>query len=441
MKDHKTKRNIGVGSVNISPLEKKYVNQALDNNRLSHGYFSQRFEKSFARAHQVKYALFSNSGTSSLQVGLHAMKLKYGWKDGDEVIIPAITFVASVNVILQNNLTPVLVDVEPDHYDIDPDLIESKITDRTVAIMPVHLCGNPCRMEPIMKLKEKYGLKMIEDSCETMFARVKDKPVGSFGEVGCFSTYAAHVLVTGVGGFSCTNDSELAVLMKSLLNHGRDGIYTYIDDTKRGSLQELFSVVSRRFNFLYPGYSYRATELEAALGLGQMKRWRQIIQARKRNARLITKGLKRLNKYLQLPTIRKDHEHIFMMYPIVVKKGVDRDDLVLYLEKHGIETRALLPLTNQPVYVKMWGTIEDQYPVAKHLNQSAFYIASHPNLSREDIAYIHQTFFKYFNVPLPKNLTPSLKTPKMVAKDRKISKHPKISTLQSRTRQSTTARV
>lgn len=391
------KRFVGVGAVNISPLEKKYVNQALDNNRLSHGYFSDRFERAFARAHQVKYALFSNSGTSSLQVGLHAMKIKYGWQDGDEILVPAITFVASVNTILQNNLTPVLVDVEPNHYNIDPKKIEVKITDRTVGIMPVHLCGNPCYMEPIMKLKDKYDLKIIEDSCETMFARVHNKPVGSFGEVSCFSTYAAHVLVTGVGGFACTNDQELAILMKSLLNHGRDGIYTYIDDTKRGSLRELFSIVSRRFNFIYEGYSYRATELEAALGLGQMKHWRQIIRTRKKNARLLTKGLIKLEKYLQLPTKRPGHEHIFMMYPIVVKKDVDRDDLILHLEKHGVETRALLPLTNQPVYIKRWGTIEDQYPVAKHLNHNAFYIGCHPFISEDDIAYIHQVFYDYFN--------------------------------------------
>lgn len=390
------KREVGVGAVQISNLEKKYVNEALNNNRLSHGYFSQRLEKAFARAHKCKYSFFTNSGTSALQVGLHAMKIKYGWKDGDEVLVPAITFVASVNVILQNNLTPVLVDVEPDHYNINPELIEEKITKRTVAIMPVHLCGNPCKMESIMKIKEKYGLKMIEDSCETMFARVGDQPVGSFGEVGCFSTYAAHVLVTGVGGFSTTSDDELAILMKSLYNHGRDGIYTYIDDTKKGSLRQLFSIVSRRFNFIYPGYSYRATELEAALGLGQMKRYRQLIRKRKSIAKRLSKGLKSFEKYLQLPTVRKDHEHIFMMYPIVVKEGVDRDDLILYLEKKGVETRSLLPLTNQPVYVGMWGSIEDKYPVAKHLNNNAFYIGSHPYLTNEDVDYVIQTFEDYF---------------------------------------------
>jgi len=391
------KRFIGVGSVNISPLEKKYVNDALDNNRLSYGYYTNRFEQAFARAHKTKYALFCNSGTSALQVGLHAMKLKYGWKDKDEVLVPTISFVASVNVIIQNNLSPVLVDVDPIHFGIDPKQAEKKITKKTVAIMPVHLCGNTCDMDALMELKRKYKLKMIEDSCETMFARYKGKPVGSFGEVSCFSTYAAHILVTGVGGFTNTSDNDLAILIKSLYNHGRDGIYTNPDDTKRGSLKQLFNIVSKRFSFTEIGYSYRATELEGALGLGQMHNWRQNIAARKRNAKALTRKLKKLSRFLQLPQKRKNADHVFMMYPIVVKEGVNRDDLVLYLEKNGIETRYLLPLTNQPVYKKLWGPIEDNYPVAKHLNNNAFYIASHPDLQKEDINYIEQVFTEYFS--------------------------------------------
>jgi dTDP-4-amino-4,6-dideoxygalactose transaminase len=391
------KRFIGVGSVNISNLEKRYVNRALDSNRLSYGYYTDRFERAFARAHKVKYALFCNSGTSALQVGLHALKQKYNWKDGDEVLLPAVTFVASVNVVLQNNLSPVLVDVDPIYFEMDPVEVEKKISSRTVAMMPVHLCGSPCDMDKLVKIKNNYKLKMIEDSCETMFARYEGRPVGSFGEIGCFSTYAAHILVTGVGGFSVTSDDELAVMMKSLYNHGRDGIYTNPDDTKRGSLNQLFSIVSRRFNFVDIGYSYRATELESALGLGQMRRWREIISKRKRNSRLLSKKLKKFSKHLQLPKKRKQADHLFMMYPIVVKLGVDRDELVLYLEKNGIETRYLLPLTNQPVYERMWGHIEDNYPVAKEINRRGFYIGCHPEINEEDIEYIGEVFSRFFS--------------------------------------------
>jgi dTDP-4-amino-4,6-dideoxygalactose transaminase len=390
------KRFIGVGSVNISDLEKQYINDALENNRLSYGYYTNRFERAFARAHKVKFALFCNSGTSALQVGLHAMKEKYGWKDGDEVLVPAVTFVASVNVILQNRLKPVLVDVDPVYFEMEPEETVKKITDRTVAMMPVHLCGCPCDMDGLMALKKEHDIKMIEDSCETMFARYKGKPVGSFGEVACFSTYAAHILVTGVGGFAVTDDEELAISIKSLYNHGRDGIYTNPDDTKRGSLNQLFTIVSRRFNFVDVGYSYRATELESALGLGQMHRWRQLIAKRKRNARALTRGLKQFSSYLQLPRKRAEADHVFMMYPMVVGEGVDRDELVLFLEKNGIETRYLLPLTNQPVYERMWGRIDGEYPVAKSLNQNGFYIGCHPDITQKDIEYIVGKFGEFF---------------------------------------------
>ena len=391
------KRFIGVGSVAISDLEKRYVLDALDQNRLSYGYYSNRFERAFARAHQTQYALFCNSGTSALQVGLQAMKLKYGWEDGDEVLVPAVTFVASVNTILQNRLTPVLVDVDPVYFEMDPQDAERKISDRTVAMMPVHLCGCPCDMDRLLDMKKRYNLKMIEDSCETMFARYKGGPVGSFGEVGCFSTYAAHILVTGVGGFAVTSDHELAVSIKSLYNHGRDGIYTNPDDTKRGSLNQLFTIVSRRFNFIEVGYSYRATEMESALGLGQMRRYRQIIAARKRNARALTRVLRPFTDYLQLPRKRPQADHVFMMYPIVVRDGVDRDELILHLEKNGIETRYLLPLTNQPVFERMWGHFEDEHPVAKHLNQNAFYIGCHPELTEADIVYVGKVFKRFFS--------------------------------------------
>ena len=392
------RRFIGVGSVKISDLEKRYVAAVLDHNRLSYGYYTNRFERAFARAHKVRYALFCNSGTSALQVGLQAMKKKYGWKDGDEVLVPAVTFVASLNVVLQNNLTPVLVDVDPIYFEMDPMGAEAKITKRTVAMMPVHLCGCPCDMDRLVDIKERYKLRMIEDSCETMFARYRRKPVGSFGEIGCFSTYAAHILVTGVGGFAVTNDQEIAVTIKSLYNHGRDGIYTNPDDTKRGSLNQLFAIVSRRFNFIDVGYSYRATELESALGLGQMRRYRQIIAARKRNAKALTRVLRPFSDYLQLPRKRPQAEHVFMMYPIVVRDGVDRDELILHLEKNGIETRYLLPLTNQPVYERLWGHIEDDYPIAKMLNRNGFYIGCHPEMSFEDFDYVAEIFSRFFSI-------------------------------------------
>lgn len=393
----RSKRRIGVGSVKISSLEKQYVNEALRNNRLSYGPFVEQFEKEWAKLHHVKYAMFCNSGTSALQVAVHALKILHNWQDGDEIIMPAVNFVSGPNIVWQNRLKPVFVDVEPEYYILDPTKIEAKINSKTRAIMPVHLCGLPADMGPIMQLARRYNLRVIEDSCETVLAKYRGKPVGSFGDVACFSTYAAHIIVTGVGGFVCANNGQLAVLVKSLLNHGRDGIYLSMDDDDVADPNELFKIVQRRFRFLYPGYSYRATELEGALGLGQLKRSRTIIKKRQEHAAYLSKGLANLQKFLQLPKVRPNSTHSFMMYPLVLRTNTfPRSKLIYFLEKNGIETRYLLPLINQPVVKQMYLTKREKYPVASWLNKKAFYVGCTPELTKQDLDYMISTFFEFF---------------------------------------------
>lgn len=388
---------IGVGAVKTGKLEKKYVLDTLNRNRLSPGPYIAKFEKLFAKIHNQKFAIFCNSGTSALQAGFHALKKKYNWKDGAEVVVPALTFVASINTILQNNLKPVFVDIEPEYFGIDPKKIEEKITKNTVAIEVVHLFGQPCDMEPIVKIAKKHHLRILEDSCETMFAKYKDKTVSSWGDVSCFSTFAAHLIVTGVGGFVTTNDEELAVSIKSLFNHGRDGIYLNIDDDDTKDSKKLNIIIERRFKFIDVGYSYRGTELEGAVGLAQLKKWKSMIKKRQKNASYLTEKLSPLSKFIQLPKIRKDSEHVFMVYPVVVKdKNVDVADLIFHLEKNGIETRYLLPTLTQPIYIKLFGDISDEYPVSKWASTRGFYIGSHQELSKKELDYIVRQFFNYF---------------------------------------------
>lgn len=389
---------VGVGGTFISPLAKKYVLDTLDKNRLSYGYYVNTFEKEFAALHSRRYGMFSNSGTSALQVGLHALKEKYSWKDGDEVLVPAVTFISSSNIVLQNGLKPVFVEVEPDYYELDPNKIEEKITPKTRAIMPVHIGGQPADMGPIMEISRNHNLRVIEDSCETMFVKYKGQPTGSWGDVSCFSTYVAHLIVTGVGGLTLTDDPDLAVLIKSLLNHGRDGIYLSIDDDDQVKGQALFKIVERRFSFINVGYSYRATEMEGALGLAALETKDEMLKARQKNAQTLTGGLKKFEDYIQLPTIRPETEHAFMFYPIIVKENApfNREDLIFYLEERGIETRNLLPLLSQPIYLKIFGNIEDQYPVAKWIDHNGFYIGCHQELSSSDLDYVLSTFDKFF---------------------------------------------
>lgn len=383
---------ITVGDYKATELERQYINQILDTGRISYGPFCKQFEQEFAKYHNCNYGVLSNSGTSSLQVALQTLKEIHKWYDGDdeadEVIVPALTFAATANVVLHNNLKPILVDVDPVHYAIDPKLIPDAVTSYTKAIILVHPFGQPADMRPIHDQCYEYGLRIIEDSCESMGVQYEDYYVGGMSHIACFSTYAAHIIQTGVGGIAITNKPAYAEKMRSLVNHGRDGIYISQEDNIKGD-----EVIKRRFNFTSVGHSFRATEFEAALGLAQLQTLEETIKRRNDNASYLTRGLQDLIEYLQLPTIRSGNEHAFMMYPIILRYG-NKWDLIQYLENNDIETREMLPLTNQPAYAS-WINEKD-YPVAQWINEQGFYIGCHNYLSQDDLDYVIKMFHKYF---------------------------------------------
>jgi dTDP-4-amino-4,6-dideoxygalactose transaminase len=393
----KQSQQLGVGCADIGLREKKYVTDVLNNNRLSYGPYSEKFENQFAKAHDCRFALFVNSGTSALRLAISALKELEGWKDGDEIICPAVTFVASSNVIIMNGLKVVFVDVDPKTYNIDPTKIERNISPKTKGIMVVHLFGQPAEMEPIMKLAKKYKLKIIEDSCETMFVKYKGKSVGSFGDISCFSTYVAHLLVTGVGGLACTNNKKYAIKMKSLANHGRDGIYMKIDDDQNLSQTKFKQVITRRFRFENLGYSFRATEMEAAIGLAQLERKDEILKHRQNNANYLLEKLKKYDSWLQLPWWPEYSSHAFMMFPIVIKNnaGFKKKDIIMHLENHNVETRDMLPLINQPIYRKLFGNLDSKFPVANWINNNGFYIGCHQQMTKDNLDYIVSLFSSF----------------------------------------------
>ncbi len=392
------KRTISIADLRISKKAKRYILQTLNENRLSYGKFTQKFETQFAKLHNRKYAIVSNSGTSGLQVAIHALKEQSGWDDGDEIIVPAITFIASSNAIIHNNLRPVFVDVESNYYCIDPKKIEEEITKKTKAIMPVHLFGQSADMDPIMKIAKKYNLKVIEDSCEAMFIKYKGEPVGSMGDVAVFSTYVAHIIVTGVGGIVTTNDESLATIIKSLIFHGRDNIYLKIEDDDTSDRVKLNSLIERRFQFHHVGYSYRITEMEGALGLAALQEKNKIIRKRQWAGKEITKSLKMFSQLFELPKTRNGSEHIYMFYPIVIKNNrIEKEDFLLFLEENGVETRLFMPLLNQPIYKKIFGDTENEYPIAKQLVDKGFLIGCHQYLKEADIKYLGNLFKRYLN--------------------------------------------
>ena len=388
-------RQIGVGGLELGPKEKAYLSRVIRSNRLSYGPFSQKFEALFARLHDCQFAVFCSSGTSALHLAVAALKEASSWQDGDEIIVPATTFIATSNVVLHNRLKPVFVDVDARTYNMDSKLIEEKITTRTRALMPVHLMGLPCDMDPICEIATRHRLRIIEDSCETMFASYRGRKVGSMGDIGCFSTYIAHFIVAGIGGLAITNDRALAEIMRSMMNHGRDTIYTNIDDDQGVPSEKLREIVAKRFSFVRLGFNFRATEMEAAIGLAQLEYKDQIIRARRKNAQLFMRKLEDLKDYIQLPVIPPDRDHMFMLFPIVVKKG-SKQELVDFLEENMIETRDLFPLLNQPAYRRIFGKLEGQFPVSQWLAQNGFYIGCHQYLTNEEKEYVVGRFHEYF---------------------------------------------
>ena len=389
--------NVGVGTFRVSDHARNLVLEVLNSGRLSYGRFSRELEDRVAQLHGCQFGILSNSGTSALHVAIGALKEIHGWEDGDEIIVPAVTFVATVNVVLHNNLTPVLVDVEPIYYGLDPERVEAAITGRTRAIIPVHLFGHPCDMDPLMNIAKRHKLHVVEDSCETMLTRYNGRTVGSFGDIACFSTYVAHLLTTGVGGINTTNSPEYAVKLRSLINHGRDSIYTSIDDDDNLGPERLRTVVERRFKFISPGHSFRTTELEAALGVAQLdEEFEESIQTRRANAEFLTHALAHHEARVQLPAIRPGSEHSFMMYPIMLRHE-PKNDLVMHLENRGIETRDMMPLTNQPVYQDLLGTDRSQLPVAEEINDKGFYLGCHHHLTSSDLEYIVSVTDEYWS--------------------------------------------
>jgi dTDP-4-amino-4,6-dideoxygalactose transaminase len=387
-------RKISLGTLNISQEGRVYVNDALDSNRISSGKYTTQFETQFAVAHGSSHGIFCNSGTSALQIALAALKEVHGYRDGDEVLVPATTFIATSNIIIQNGLKPVFVDVDARTFNMNPAEIIRHITLKTRCIIPVHLFGLPADMPLIKTIADARAIQIIEDSCETMFASCDGRSVGSFGDLACFSTYVAHLIVGGVGGIVTTSDSHLAEICRSLIAHGRDSIYTNIDQDDSDDKDLRKQMIERRFRFVRVGYSYRATELEAAIALSELNRWDSNIAIRRANAAALTSLLSGLEQ-LQLPSIPKGRTHSFMMYPMVLKIG-DRDRLLTYLETNGIETRYLFPLLNQPIYQSLFPNQARLFPIAQHLAQQGFFIGVHQGLTAEDIRYVSNVIHKYF---------------------------------------------
>lgn len=357
-------RIIPVCEPKLDGNEFRYVARCLETNWISStGNNIEQFEKKFARCCGARYGISCTSGTTALHLALATL----GIGKGDEVIIPTFTMIATANAVTYTGATPVLVDAEPDTWNIDPEKIEEKITERTRAVIVVHTYGHPADMDKILSVAKKYHLYVVEDAAEAHGAEYKGKKIGSIGNIACFSFYANKIITTGEGGMLTTNDKKIAEVARELRSHA-------------------FSE-ERHFWHQYVGYNYRMTNLQAAIGLAQVERFDEFVQLRIGHARLYNSMLKGI-KGIILPPETKDVKNVYWMYSILIEDelGISRDELRGGLAERGVETRTFfIPMHLQPIYFRRY---PQRFPIAEELCRKGMYLPSASSLTEEEINYV-----------------------------------------------------
>lgn len=334
----------------------------------SKGKFIEEFERAFAEYCGVKYGVTTANGTVALHLALKALEIK----KGDEVIVPTLTFVATANAVKYCNAKPVFVDSHPEYWCVDPEKIEEKINKNTKAIIPVHLYGHPCDMDWIRDIAEDRGLYVIEDCAEAHGAEYKGKKVGSFGDIACFSFYGNKIITTGEGGICITNNEELAEKMLILRDHGMSK--------------------ERKYWHEVVGFNYRMTNLQAAIGVAQLKKLDTFVKTKRQIAKWYSEELKELEEkgLIKLHPEMNWAKCVYWMYSILVedKAKFSRDELMKMLEKHGIETRPFFfPMHKLPMY----NNNNEKVPIAEELARKGLNLPSSVNLTLDNISYICNT--------------------------------------------------
>ncbi len=356
----------------ITEKEKEYVNDCLDGGWISSlGKYIELFENSVSDYIGTKYAISCSSGTTALHLALVSL----GIKEGDEVILPSLTFVATANAVSYCGATPIFADSDQESYMIDVEDVENKITSKTKAIIAVHLYGNSCEMEKLKNICSKYGLYLIEDNAEAIGTRYKKQLTGSFGDVSCFSFYGNKTITTGEGGLVCTNDKNLASLINLYKDHGLDTnakeYYTH-------------SVV---------GYNYRMTNISAAIGLAQMESIDEIIEKKREIANTYISELDSI-KNLTFQKINKNVFSTYWLCSLVCNSYEERNNLAKHLRESGVDSRPFFVPLNE---LEIYKTTNNDTPVSRELGLKGISLPSYPGLGKEDLIYITNTVKNYFN--------------------------------------------
>lgn len=350
--------------------EEEYVLEALRAGWISSsGEYVRRFEEEFAVYCGVEHGVAVSSGTAALHLALRALDVG----PGDEVILPDFTMVATLFAVLYTGARPVFADVEEDTWCLDPALLEGKITERTRVIMPVHMYGHPCDMDPISSLARQHGIDVVEDAAEAHGALYGQRKCGSFGRAAAFSFFANKIITTGEGGMVVTPDPETA---------DRCRYYRNMCFPLRGP---------REFRHEDLGYNYRLTNLQAAVGLAQLEQIEDHVARRRRNARRYGELLREVPG-LTLPVEKGEVRNVFWMFGVLVDPdsfGLDRNGLMDALRLEGIDSRCFFsPLHSQGVLGSFGIRDGGRYPVAERLASEGLYLPSGSGLAGEEIARV-----------------------------------------------------
>ena len=366
------------------------IMEALDSlvtTRVTMGEKVRRFEEMWAEYIGVDYAVMVNSGSSANLLALAAL----GLPAGAEIITPAVTWATTVFPISQVGAVPVLVDVEPDSFNIDPQEIERAITPETRAIMLVHLLGRPCNMEAIQALARQHHLVVLEDGCEATGAEWRGHKVGSFGDLGTFSFYFSHHLSTIEGGMVTTRNRVFADKLKSMRTHG--GIR---DLESRKTWERQSPEIDPRFLFVHAGYNFRPTEIQGAFGIHQLPQLDGFIEGRRETVAYWNKRLTNCTNYLTLP--QEEPGHVWLGYPLMVKPTAPftRRALTDFLEGRGLETRPIVAgnIAEQPVMAELKHRVVGGLPNARAIHRQGFYIGCQREIGLAArsavVEYIHE---------------------------------------------------
>lgn len=390
---------IPFGTITITDESRSLINQALDSLRVSSGKYVREFEKLFAALIGTKEAVALSSGADADALAL-AVLYDFGVKRQDEVIVPALSFVATGNAVLQAGLKPVFVDVEKATLNIDPKLIEKAITKKTKAIMPVHLMGKPARMDEINGIAGRYKLFVIEDAAEAHGAVYKGKNIGTLGDMAAYSLYLAHIITAVEGGIVTTDRSDFAEVLRSLRAHGRAcKCHICVINTHSGYCAKRFrSDRDIRFVFERIGFSSKMNELEAAVGIGSLRICQDIIKKRRHNLLTLIKRFEKFSDYFLTIREEKDEKIGPHAFPIILKKGApfNRNTLVNYLEKKGIDTRDLF--ASMPTQCPGFSFLKykpGDFPNAEYIGDNGLHIGVHQDLNDGHIDYFIDTIDKF----------------------------------------------